>query len=621
MCGICGIIGGADGREEVLERMMEIMKHRGPDGGDAYLSEKAALGFRRLSIIDLEQGMQPMYNETGNRVLVFNGEIYNYLKLREILLKKGHSFRSHSDSEVLLHGYEEYGSKLLLKLRGMFSFALWDEEKGELFAARDFFGIKPFYYTVMDQMLVFASEIKSILEYPGYQRKVNEAALEQYLSFQYSVLPETFFKGIFQLLPGHYLHFKNGKLRVVKYFEPELEPEQGGTRKKWAGEVLQAVKQSVDRHLVSDVKVGCFLSGGVDSSLLAAVSGCDEAYTVGFENEGGLYDETGSAGKLAQELGISDCRKYITKEEFAAALPEAVWYLDEPLGDASAIALWFLAGEASGKVKTVLSGEGSDELFGGYNIYLEPDMLKMIQWLPAGIRKKAASLAGKIPGRIKGKGYLKRGALTLRERYIGNAYIFHPEDRACLLKRRTVVQPGDLLGPLYDRVSGLADADQMQSIDLCYWLPGDILKKADRMGMAHSLEIRVPFLDLEVYETARRLPHDMKFRHGHTKYALRRAAAEVLPEKVSARKKRGFPVPIRRWLREDDWYLQVREAFAGKTAAHYFHRDYLLALLEAHRSGKEDHSRKIWTVYSFLLWHRIYFEGEASGWKRSESLS
>lgn len=623
MCGICGIIGGAGGKEKVLERMMEIMKHRGPDGGDVYLSGKAALGFRRLSIIDLEQGMQPMYNETGNKVLVFNGEIYNYLKLREILLKKGHVFRSHSDSEVLLHGYEEYGSKMLLKLRGMFSFALWDEEREELFAARDFFGIKPFYYAVVDQTLVFASEIKGILEYPGYQKKVNEAALEQYLSFQYSVLPETFFQGIYQLLPGHYLHFKNGRLRVVKYFEPELVPEQKKTEngKEWAGEVLQAVKQSVDRHLVSDVKVGCFLSGGVDSGLLTAVSGCAEAYTVGFENEGSLYDETGCAGKLAEKLKIKDFVRCITKEEFWAVLPKAVWHLDEPLGDASAIALWFLAKEASGRVKTVLSGEGSDELFGGYNIYLEPDSIKYIQWLPKELRKRAAVLAGKIPGHFKGKGYLIRGAQTLRERYIGNAYVFHQEEKERLLKRRTVVGPGDLLGPLYDRVSGLEDADQMQSIDLCYWLPGDILKKADRMGMAHSLEIRVPFVDLEVYETARRLPHAMKFRHGITKYAMRKAAAEVLPKKVSARKKRGFPVPIRRWLCEDDWYLQVREAFAGKTAAYYFHRDYLLTLLEEHRSGKADHSRKIWTVYSFLLWHRIYFEGEALNWKNSESLS
>lgn len=620
MCGICGIIGKAVGKEEVLERMMEIMKHRGPDGGEAYLSGKAALGFRRLSIIDLKQGMQPMYNETGSRVLVFNGEIYNYRELREILLGKGHVFRSTSDSEVLLHGYEEYGTKMLPKLRGMFSFAVWDEEREELFAARDFFGIKPFYYTVVDHVLVFASEIKSILEYPGYRREVNEEALEQYLSFQYSVLPETFFHGIYQLLPGHYLYLKNGILRVVRYFEPELCPGTGGKGGQCARDVLQSIERSVDRHLVSDVRVGCFLSGGVDSGLLAAVSGCDEAYTVGFQNEGGLYDETGYAEKLAEELSIRNCCKYIGKEEFWTALPEVVWYLDEPLGDASAVALWFLAKEASERVKVVLSGEGSDELFGGYNIYLEPDMLKYIQWLPEGVRKRAAALAEQIPGHPKGKGYLARGAMTLRQRYIGNAYIFHQKEKERLLKHWTVMSPQELLAPLYDRIGYLEDSDQMQSIDLFCWLPGDILKKADRMGMAHSLEIRVPFVDLDVYETARQLPHGMKFRHGVTKYALRKAAGSILPKQVSARKKRGFPVPIRNWLREEDWYLQIRRAFMGEAAAAYFHRDCLLALLEEHRMGKADHSRKIWTVYSFLLWHRVYFEGELSGWKRSEFL-
>lgn len=615
MCGICGIIGETAGKREVLERMMHAVRHRGPDGSGVYLSESAALGFRRLSIIDLDQGMQPMYDETGTKVLVFNGEIYNYRELREELMERGHIFRSASDSEVLLHGYEEYDIGLLRRLRGMFSFALWDEEKGELFAARDFFGIKPFYYTVVDRVLVFASEIKGILEYPGFERRVNEEALEQYLSFQYSVLPETFFRGIFQLLPGHCLRWRDGKLRTVRYFEPELAPGAGGNQKDQVREVLRVMKQSVERHLVSDVRVGCFLSGGVDSGLLAALSGCGEAYTVGFQKEGSLYDETRQAEKLAETLKVHDRCKYITKEEFWTALPQAAYYLEEPLGDASAIALWFLAKEASGNVKTVLSGEGSDELFGGYNVYLEPDALRYIRWLPAGVRKRAAALAERIPGHVKGKGYLQRGALTLRQRYIGNAYVFRQKEKERLLKRRTVVSPQDLLTPFYDRIGGLKDADQMQSVDLCFWLPGDILKKADRMGMAHSLEIRVPFLDLDVYETARRLPSRMKFRRGVTKYALRKAAESVLLGRVSARRKRGFPVPIRKWLREEDWYGQVREAFTGETAAAYFHRGYLLSLLEEHRAGKADHSRKIWTVYSFLLWYRIYFEEEGGTWE------
>lgn len=618
MCGICGIIGEVAKKEEVLECMMRAIRHRGPDGSDAYLSRKAALGFQRLSIIDLDQGMQPMYNETGSKVLLFNGEIYNYRELRAELLEKGHIFRSESDSEVLLHGYEEYGAGLLQGLRGMFSFAVWDEEREELFAARDFFGIKPFFYTVVDHALVFASEIKSILEYSGYERKVNEAALEQYLSFQYSVLPETFFSGIYQLPPGHFLNFKDGKLHVVRYFRPELLPARRGNRKEEVRKVLQVMRQSVSRHLVSDVRVGCFLSGGVDSGLLTAVSGCDMTFTVGFQNEGSKYDETGYVRELSEKLQVDDHYRYIKKEEFQEALPEAVYYLDEPLGDASAIALWFLAGEASEKVKVVLSGEGADELFGGYNIYLEPDMLRYIQWLPEDFRKKAAAFAGKIPRHFKGKGYLTRGAQTLRQRYIGNAYIFHPEEKKRLLKHSTAAEPGELLGSLYDSVSHLEDSGQMQSIDLNSWLPGDILTKADRMGMAHSLEIRVPFLDMDVFETARRLPSQMKYHHGITKYALRRAAQSVLPRQVSARRKRGFPVPIRNWLREDDWYQRVREAFSSETAEAYFHREYLLELLEEHRMGREDHSRKIWTVYSFLLWHQIYFEGGERKWSGVE---
>ncbi len=608
MCGICGFIGDTTEKKDVLEAMMRAIRHRGPDGSDAYLSGKAALGFQRLSIIDLDRGMQPMYNETGDKVLVFNGEIYNYRALREELIKKGHVFQNQSDSEVLLHGYEEYGVGLLEKLRGMFAFAIWDEAKEELFAARDFFGIKPFYYTEVDNMLVFASEIKSILQYPGFQRKVNEEALEQYLSFQYSVLPETFFKGVYQLQQGHYLVWKEGKLRTVQYFKPELTPARRGKEKEITGEIRDILKMSVDRHLVSDVTVGSFLSGGVDSSLLAAVSGCQETFSVGFEHEGDKYDETAYAAELAAQLKVGNSRKYITKQEFKEALPKVVYYMDEPLGDASAVAIYFLAEMASKKVKTVLSGEGSDELFGGYNIYLEPDSLRYIQWLPAPLRRAAAAVARKIPRHIKGKNYLIRGAQPVQQRYIGNAYIFRPREKEQLLKHRLGADPEELQRPAYDSMKGLKDSDKMQNIDLLYWLPGDILRKSDRMSMAHSLEVRVPFLDIDVYETARKLPRRMKVRRGVTKYALRKTAEDILPGQVAARRKLGFPIPIRNWLKEDDWYLHVKEMFTGETAGTYFQKEYLLKLLEDHREGREDNSRKIWTVYIFLLWHQVYFE-------------
>ena len=445
MCGICGMIGKVDNKEQILQGMMKAIEHRGPDGSESYIAKEAALGFQRLSIIDLDTGMQPMFNEEGDKVLVFNGEIYNYWILKEMLVQKGHTFRTTSDSEVLLHGYEEFGEGMLSKLRGMFGFAIWDEEKKELFAARDFFGIKPFYYAMIGGTLVFASEIKSILEYPGYERKINEEALEQYLSFQYSVLPETFFKGIYKLLPGHYLTYKNHVLQVVRYFEASLKPERHESMKHALKDVEDIMRQSVRRHLISDVEVGSFLSGGVDSGLIAAISGCIKTFTVGFCGEGDLYDETEDAKELADTLRLKNSCRYIEKEEFKKAVPEVMYYLDEPSGDASAVALYFLAQEASKEVKVVLSGEGSDEIFGGYNIYREPKMLKLIDWLPLSFRKKLASMAQKLPKSMKGRGYLIRASLPVAERYIGNAYIFHEEEKARLLKREVTKQAKEMI--------------------------------------------------------------------------------------------------------------------------------------------------------------------------------
>lgn len=627
MCGICGIIGTTAEKEQVLERMMKAMEHRGPDGRDTYISEDAMLGFQRLSIIDLETGMQPMQSEDRSKALVFNGEIYNYRILREMLRQKGHLFKSDSDSEVILHGYEEYGKAFLDKLRGMFSFAVWDEKERTLFAARDYFGIKPFYYTVIGGTLVFASEIKSILEHPGYCREVNEEALEQYLSFQYSVLPETFFKGIYQLPPGHYLTYTlsdegcpphqgaciagspHGLPDVARYFDPSLKPGRDIGEERLLEDVKNVIGQSVRRHMVSDVEVASFLSSGVDSSLVAAVSGCSRTFTVGFENEGALYDETACARELADKLKTDHRCRYITKREFTEAVPRVMYHLDEPLGDASAVALYFLAQEASKEVKVVLSGEGADEIFGGYNIYLEPKALRCLKWLPIGARRALASAAEKLPKHMKGRNYLIRASQSLKERYIGNAYIFRAGERRQILRRQGHAgEPQEFLKDAYDGIAHLPDSEQMQSIDIKYWLPGDILQKADKMSMAHSLELRVPFLDRDVFQVARQIPHRLKTKHYTTKYMLRRAADAYLPEKVSHKKKLGFPVPIRNWMKEQDWYKEIEETFTGSAARKYFNTERLTELLEEHRDGKEDNSRKIWTVYAFLVWYRVFFE-------------
>ncbi|MCI8370970.1 MAG: asparagine synthase (glutamine-hydrolyzing) [Lachnospiraceae bacterium] len=609
MCGICGAIGTINQKERVLLRMMKAIAHRGPDGQDTYITKDAMLGFQRLSIIDQTMGMQPMYNEDRSKALVFNGEIYNYRNLRGILKQKGHKFHSLSDSEVLIHGYEEYHLKLLEKLRGMFSFAIWDERNKTFFAARDYFGIKPFYYAVINHTLVFASEIKSILQFPGYQPRVNEEALEQYLSFQYSVLPETFFKGIYQLLPGHYLTYENQELKVVRYFEPTLEPKKHERQQGMLRDVRNVMYQSVRRHLISDVEVGSFLSGGVDSSLLAAMSGCNKTFTVAFENEGKKYNEGGCAKSFADSLQIENRRRNIEKEEFREAVPSVMYYLDEPSGDASAVALYFLSEEASKDVKVVLSGEGADEIFGGYNIYLEPKMRRYISWLPKKMRCRLAAAAQRLPKHAKGRNYLLRAAHKLNEWYIGNAYIFHEEEKEQLLKQRTTIrEPQELLREDYARLEHLDDSDIMQSLDLKYWLPGDILQKADKMSMAHSLELRVPFLDRDVFQVARKIPHRMRTRHYTTKYVLRKAISSYLPKAVADRKKLGFPIPIRNWMKEEDWYEHFQQVFTGTAAAVYFHTDYLLRLLREHKEGIEDHSRKIWTVYAFLIWYQVFFE-------------
>lgn len=611
MCGICGVIGYKEEvsrKEETLTRMMEAIRHRGPDGRDRYIAQDVMLGFQRLSIIDEKTGMQPMWNEDKSIVLVFNGEIYNFKALRRELEKRGHIFSSKSDSEVLIHGYEEYHEGLLEKLRGMFSFAIWDVKRKVLFAARDDFGIKPFYYTQVGDTFVFASEIKSILKFPGVQKIMNEAALEQYLSFQYSVLPETFFKGIYQLKPGHYLEYKNHELKLHRYYEAVLKPREQGSWMDMYVDIRESIVTSVKKHLVSDVEVGCFLSGGVDSSLIAAMAGCQKTFTVGFADEGKRYDETMYARELAEHMGVENHCRYIKRDEFLKELPKVMYYLDEPLGDASAIAFYFLTREAAGKVKVVLSGEGADEVFGGYNIYLEPKALRYMYWIPKKVRRILAQIAKRLPKHMKGRNYVIRAAQDLRERYIGNAYIFHEEEKEKLLLRKSsVMGTQKLLWEEYSGLGHLKDLEQMQAIDLKYWLPGDILQKADKMSMAHSLELRVPFLDREVFRVASRIPHKIKTKNYTTKYALRRVASLYLPKEVAGRKKLGFPVPIRKWLREEEWYQRVKKEFTGEIAAYYFERDYLMELLDEHKAGACDNSRKIWTVYVFLVWYHVFF--------------
>ena len=608
MCGICGIIGELDNSRKVLKNMMDKIAHRGPDDEGMYVDKHAAIGHRRLSIIDLSHGAQPMYNETGDIAIVFNGEIYNHLEIRKELIKKGHQFSNDSDTECLILGYEEYGTDLLHKLRGMFAFVIWDSRTNTMFGARDHFGIKPFYYANINKNLVFSSEIKAILEYPGFERKVNEEALEQYLSFQYSVLPETFFKGVYKLPAGHYMIYKDGKMEIERYFDPMMEPKADGDLEETVSEIEKVVHNTVDAHMIADVEVGSLLSSGVDSSYVVSEFPGEKTFTVGFLDKQSKYNEIRYAEGLVKELGKKNYSKNIDSDEYFDSIPTVMYYMDEPLADPSCIALYFVDQLAAEQIKVVLSGEGADEFFGGYNIYHEPLSLKGYQKIPRCIRKGLAKVASAMPD-VKGRDFIIRGSKTVEERFIGNANMFSVKDREKLLKNApTHVSPQEIVAPTYKKVSHLNDIAKMQYIDTNFWLQGDILLKADKMSMAHCLESRVPFLDVEVFKYAKTLPIDFRCNNEATKRAFRIAAKRHIPEATANKKKLGFPVPIRVWLKEDKYYNKVMETLTGDAAKQFFNTDILVKLMEDHRAGKADNSRRIWTVYVFLVWYNVYFE-------------
>lgn len=607
MCGFCGFTGEVASRDEVLRQMADKITHRGPDSEGYYLDSGIAMAFRRLSIIDLGGGGQPIYNEDKSKILMFNGEIYNYRILRQQLLDAGHIFTTETDSEVLLHGYEEWGEDLLPRLRGMFAFAVWNKTDQSLFLARDNFGIKPMHYTLLpDGRLLFASEIKCILEHPDFVKEFNEAALDNYLSFQYSLPRETFFKNVYCLQPGHFLQYKAGHVKEQRYWEAVFRPDDAMTLEDAVDQIDKAFTDSVEAHRISDVEVGCFLSGGVDSSYVASYFGGQKAFTVGFDN-GQHYNETNYAAELAEELGIDHYSHLISEEEYWDALPKVQYHLDQPLADPSCVALYFVSKLAAEHVKVVLSGEGADELFGGYRIYHEPTSLAGYQKLPRFLRKAAAGIAAALPFDFKGKSFLIRGSKTLEERFIGNAYMFDKKEKTRLLKSIPATDPAGQTAPWYARCKDLDDVSRMQYLDINRWMVGDILLKADRMSMAHSLELRVPFLDREVFAVASRIPVKHRIGGGTTKYAMRLAAKRHMPEKSTARPKLGFPVPIRIWLRQKPYYDKVKKAFLSEAAQRFFNTGELLQFLDQHYAGKKDNSRKIWTVYAFLLWYGIYF--------------
>ena len=611
MCGYVGFTSlktsnRTNDASSVIENMMETIKHRGPDSSGKYVDDDIALGFRRLSIIDLAQGSQPLYNEDSTLVLVFNGEIYNYRELRQELIAHGHSFRTETDSEVLLHGFEEWSEKMLDRLRGMFSFVIWNTKTKELFGARDFFGIKPLYYAKMGDTFMFGSKIKSFIPHPAFVMELNETALENYLTFQYSPTNETFFKNVYKLPAAHCFRYKNGKMTVKRYWEIKFDADNTPGLDDWVNKITQTFNDSVSAHKIADVEVGSFLSSGVDSSFVAAVANVDKTFTVGF-GEDERYNEIGYAKEFSKYIGKENISKIITPDEYWSCFPKIQYHMDEPLADPAAVALYFVCRLASEKVKVVLSGEGADEIFGGYNIYKEPDDMAFYNRIPKPIRKAIGHFAQQFPAK-RGLNFLIRRSKDLEERFIGNAYIFSEKERKELLKIHTSApDAAEITKPFYEKVKDKDSVTKMQYLDLHLWMTGDILLKADKMSMANSLELRVPFLDKEVMKLAERIPTKYRVTKENTKYAMRIAALKACPPQTANKKKLGFPVPIRVWLREEKYYSIVKAAFTSQTAQKYFNTDKLVSLLDDHREGKYDYSRKIWTVYSFLVWHAQYF--------------
>lgn len=611
MCGIAGFMGQVENRADVIRNMTEVITHRGPDSDGFFTDDNISMGFRRLSIIDLGAGHQPIYNEDKSLVLTFNGEIYNYKDLRKELIAKGHKFYTDTDSEVLVHGFEEWKEDMLPKLRGMFGFAIYNTKDNSLFIARDFFGIKPMHYTQIGDDFVYASEIKSILEYPKFEKKFNRKALDSYLSFQYAVPPETFFEGVYCLMPSHYLWYKDGEVETTRYFEARFNPDEEMTEEEAVDKIEKVFENSVNAHKIADVEVGCFLSSGVDSSYVSTYFADQKTFTVGFDF-GEKYNEISWAKNLSEKIGVEHHTHLISSEEFWDAVPTVQYHMDQPLADPSCIALYFVSRLASHYVKVVLSGEGADELFGGYTCYNDPRVFKIYQTIvPHCIRKAIRAICRKLPD-IKGRDYLIRACDKLEERYIGNAFMYDYKQKQELLKDPSIAtRPQDLTRKYYYRCRKYDDVTKMQYLDINMWMVGDILLKADRMSMANSLELRVPFLDKEVFKVASSLPTKLRCNKHNTKYAMRKAAVRHMPEATAEKEKLGFPVPTRVWLRDEKYYNVVKTKFKGKTAEKFFNTDVLVSWLDSHFSGKEDNSRRVWTIYVFLVWYDIYFDEDS----------
>ena len=624
MCGLCALLSAernAAQHLEALEQSLQCMRHRGPDAAGTWHDEDAAFGFNRLSIIDLEHSNQPLRwgpeDNPERYALTFNGEIYNYVELREELRAAGYAFNTEGDGEPIVVGYHHWGKDVVEHLRGMFGFVIWDTETRTMFAARDQFGIKPLYYATTEEGTVFASEMKCVLSMAdslGLDLSLDSRAIEHYVDLQYVPEPESLHANIRRVESGCTVTLRpGGEVVSERYFKPRfpIQPVKQGEEQQLFDRITRALEDSVEKHMRADVTVGSFLSGGIDSTAIAALAKRHNpdllTFTTGFEREG--YSEVDVAAESAAAIGVEHIVKIVSPEEYADAVPKIMWYLDNPVADPSLVPLYFVAQEARKHVKVVLSGEGADELFGGYTIYKEPLSLAPFEKIPSPLRRGLGKLSQVLPEGMKGKSLLNRGSMTMEERYYGNARSFNFEQLQRVLPwAKPEWDHREVTAPIYAESQDFDPVARMQHLDLFTWMRGDILVKADKMNMANSLELRVPFLDKEVFKVAETIPYDLKISHGTTKYALRKAMEQIVPPHVLHRKKLGFPVPMRHWLAGDELYGWAQDQITESQTEDIFNKKEVLEMLKEHRDGVSDHSRRLWTVLSFMIWHGIFVE-------------
>ena len=606
MCGIAGFSDRSKAKEEIIKSMTDKLIHRGPDDSGFYVDDDIALGHRRLSIIDLETGKQPI--EDKNYVIVFNGEIYNYLELKDELKSK-YKFKTKSDTEVLLKGFEEWGIDVVNHLRGMFAFAIYDKKEKELYIARDQWGIKPLYYYKNNKTFMFASEIKALLEHPDFKKEFNGDILASYLCFNSVASDESFFKGVYKLKPGHYLKYKDGKITIKRYFKMEFG-ETDKSDEEIVEDIKNAMIDSVEHHKIADVEVGAFLSSGVDSSYIVSLLRPNKTFTADFDAKHSRYSEVSYAEDLSNRLGIKNKSYHITKEEYLKEFPKIMYYMDEPLADPSAIALYFVSKVAhENKVKVVTSGEGADELFCGYIEFREDFDHAWYNKIPYFIRHAVSSCLSyyKIQ-EIPKLNFLYRRGQKLENYFIGTGAVFTDQEAKKIVKLPNQISTKEITKPIYDDYKDSPNVIKRQVIDYYFWLVNDFLMAVDRNTMMFSLEARTPFLDTEVFKVASTLPYRLKIDKTNSKIALREAAKSVIPNESYKKKKLGFPVPLREWVREDDLYNEIKDKFNSEIAHKFFDVKRINKILDNHKSGKVDCFKKVWNIYTFIIWYEQYFD-------------